>query len=87
MQPVALGQGLDLLPGLLLLQEAEFVRLHAHDDIVQYGEALHQLEVLMHHADAQGGGVVGVGDGDNLAILLDGALLRLVQAEQHAHQR
>ena len=61
--------------------------LHAHDDIVQHGEALHQLEVLVDHADAQRVGIVGVLDADLHAVLPDGALLRLIQAEQDAHQR
>ena len=42
---------------------------------------------MVHHADTQGVGVVGILDGHHLAVLLDDALLRLVQAEQHAHQR
>ena len=45
-----------------------------------------ELEVLVHHADAQTVGVVGVVDLDDLAVLLDDALLRLVKAEEHAHQ-
>ena len=61
--------------------------LHAQDDVVQHGEALHQLEVLVDHADAQCVGVVGVLDGNLHAVLFDDALLGLVQAEQHAHQR
>jgi hypothetical protein len=61
--------------------------LHAHDDVVQNAEALHQLEVLVHHANAQVVGVVGVLDGHLPAVLPDDALLGLVQAEEHAHQR
>ena len=43
--------------------------------------------MLMHHADAQGIGVVGVIDFHHLAILFDHAGFRLVQAEQDTHQR
>jgi len=43
--------------------------------------------VLVHHADAQCICIVGVADGDLLAVLADLTSLRLVQAEQHAHQR
>ena len=43
--------------------------------------------MLMHHADVQSRGVVGVVDLDLFAILFDDAGLRLIQAEQHAHQR
>ena len=85
-QAVALGQGHDLFPRLLLLQETVFGGLHAEDDVIQNGEAFHQLEVLVHHADAEVVGIVGVFDLDFLAILFDHALFRLIQAEQHAHQ-
>ena len=43
--------------------------------------------MLVHHADMQCGGVVGVIDFDGFSILADLALLRLIQAKQHAHQR
>ena len=85
LQAVFLAERDDLLPGVLLLQEAAFCGLHAHDDVVQHGEAFHQLEVLVHHA--QRVGVVGILDGYLHAVLLDDALLGLIQAEQHAHQR
>ena len=87
LQAVFLAERDDLLPSLLLLQEAAFCGLHAHDDVVQHGEAFHQLEVLVHHADAQGVGVVGILDGYLHAVLFDDALLGLIQTEQHAHQR
>ena len=86
-QAVALAQGVHLFAGLSLIEEAEFARLRAQDDIIQHRKALHQLEMLMHHADAQGVGVVGVADHHVLAIDADFALLRLIQAEKHAHQR
>ena len=87
MQPVLLAEGLHLFPGLLLLQQAVLRRLHAHDDIIQHRKALHQLEVLVHHADAEGVGVIGVLDGDLHTVLFDDALLGLIQSEQNAHQR
>ena len=87
MQSVLLTQGHDLFAGLPLLQKAVAAGLHAHDDIIQHREALHQLEVLMDHADAQGVGVVGIADLHFLPVLFDDALLRAVQSEQHAHQR
>ena len=43
--------------------------------------------MLVHHADAGGVGVVGVFDQEGLSVLPDLARVRLVQAEQHAHQR
>ena len=86
-QAVLLAQGHDLPAGLRLLQKAQLVGLHTQDDVVQNAEALHQLEVLVHHADAQCIGIVGVADGDLLAIFEDLTLFRLVQAKQNAHQR
>ena len=86
-QAVPLGQVLHLLPGCLLLQEAHFGVLRAQDDVVQDGEHIDELEVLVHHADAQCRCVVGVVDLHRLAVFPDLALLRLVQAEQDGHQR
>ena len=86
-QAVLLAQGHDLLAGLSLLQKAQLIGLHAQNDVIQHAEAFHQFEVLMHHADAQRICIVGVADGDLLAVLEDLTGLRLVQAEQHAHQR
>ena len=86
LQSVALGERQDLLPGLLLLQEAHLVGLHAQDDVVQHREALHQLEVLVDHADSQVVGIVGVFDVHLFAVLADLALLGLVEAEEHAHE-
>ena len=86
-EAVFFAQGLHLRPGFLFLQEAQPGGLSAQDDVVQHGEHVDQLEVLVHHADAQGRGVVGVVDLHHFAVLADLALFRLVQAEQHAHQR
>ena len=87
LQAVLFAEGQHLLPGLLLLQESVLCGLHAHDDVVQHGEAFHQLEVLVHHADAQRVCIVGILDGYLHAVLFDNALLGLIQTEQHAHQR
>ena len=87
MKAILFGQSHDLFSCFLLLQEAVLGGLNAQDDVVQDGEAFHQLEVLMHHADAKGIGVVGVFDLHFLAVLFDDALFRLIQTEQDAHQR
>ena len=87
MQAVLLAQGEDLFAGLGLLQKAVLRGLHAHDDVVEHGEAFHQLEVLVDHADAERVGIVRVLDGHDLSILFDDALLGLVQTEEHAHER
>ena len=42
--------------------------------------------MLMHHADAEGIGIIGVVDLDNFAVFLNGPLLSLIQAEQDTHQ-
>ena len=85
-QTVLFAQRHHLFACLGLLQKAHLVGLHAQNDVVQHAEAFHQLEVLVHHADAQCVGIVGVADGNLLAVFQDLALFRLIQAEQHAHQ-
>ena len=80
-QVIPLGQSQDLFPGLLFLQDAHVTVLLAQDDVVQDGETFHQLKVLVYHADVQGRGVVGVPDLNHLAIFLNDALLRLIEAE------
>ena len=88
LQAVFFAQLDHALAGLGLVKQSALAHgLHAQDDVVQHRKAFHQLKVLVHHADAQGVGVVGVADLDLLAVLLDDALLRLIQAEEHAHQR
>ena len=86
-QAVPLGELLDLPPRFLFLQEAALRRFGAQNDVVQHGEYLHQLEVLVDHADTQCRGIVGIVDLHRLAVLAYLARLGLVQAEQHAHQR
>ena len=77
-QAVPLGQGHDLFTGFLLLEHSQMGILHAQDDVVQHGEVFHQLEVLMDHANVQGGGVVGVADLNDLTVFLDDTFLRLI---------
>ena len=43
--------------------------------------------MLVHHADVEGRGVVGVVDLHDLAVFLDDACFRLIKSEQNAHQR
>ena len=78
LQAVFFGQLHHPLPGGLPVHHAAVHGLGTENDIVQHGEAFHQLEVLMDHADVQGRGVIGVADLDFLAVLFDDALLRLV---------
>ena len=84
-QAVALRDLLDLFARLFLLQKAALRRLRAEDDVVEHRKNVHQLEMLVHHADAERGGVVRVLDGHDLAVLFDDALLRLIKAEENRH--
>ena len=87
LQAVFFRELLDLFARFLALNEAELRRLRAEDDVVEHGEHVDELEVLVHHADAERGGIIGVVDLDGLAVFADLARLRLVQAEEHAHER
>ena len=86
-QAVFFRQRHDLFPGAGALKNAVLRILVTEDDVVQHGEALHQLEMLVNHADAQSIGIVGVVDFDLHAVLFDHALFGLIKAEQNAHQR
>ena len=87
LQAVFFRELLDLFARFLALDEAKLRRLRAEDDVVEHGEHVDELEVLVHHADAERGGIIGVVDLDGLAVFADLARLRLVQAEEHAHER
>ena len=87
LQAVFFRELLDLFARFLALDEAELRRLRAEDDVVEHGEHVDELEVLVHHADAERGGIIGVVDLDGLAVFADLARLRLIQAEEHAHER
>ena len=85
-QPILFRKGHDLFAGSLLLQEPQLCRLHAHDDIIQHGKALHQFEMLVDHADAKSVGIVWIFDGNGLPVLADAACLRLIQTEKNRHE-
>ena len=76
----------DLFAGDLFLQKSRFAGFHTQHDVIQHREALHQLKVLVDHADAKVVCIVGVIDLDFLAVFLDDALFWLVQAEQNTHE-
>ena len=88
LQPVTLAQLHDLLARLCFLQKAKrrHRRLNAENDVIQHRKDLDQLEVLMHHADAQRIGVVRVFNAYNLTIFANLALFRLIHAKEYAHQ-
>ena len=85
-QAVLFAQGHHLFACLGLLQKAHLVGFHPQNDVVQHAEAFHQLEVLVHHADAQCVCIIWVADDNLLAVFADLTSFRLVQAKQHAHQ-
>ena len=86
-KPVFFRELLHLLPGFFLLQKAQLGVLRPQDDVIQHGKNINELEVLVHHADAQCRGVIGVIDLYRHAVFADLSFFRLVQAKEHAHQR
>ena len=59
----------------------------AQHDVFEDGERLHQHEVLVHHADPGGDGVVGAADIAHLAIDADLAAIGLIEPVEDRHQR
>ena len=86
------GQFSNLFIGILNVygrqqaQEAA-LGLDAEDDVFGDGIVLDQLEMLVHHADVELGGMVRRRYPHLLATDPDLALVRLVHTEQHTHQR
>ena len=62
------------------------MRLCAQHHVFQGGEGIDQHEVLVHHANAQGDGVIGVANVDGLAEDLNLAGVGPVEAIKHRHQ-
>ena len=73
----------DLFSGLHQIQ----LSLQTQNDVLRGGEHIHQLEVLMDHADAQIERILGGGDGHRLAVDVDLALIGEIDAGKHIHQR
>ena len=61
--------------------------LGPQDHVFQYGEILHQLEMLEHHADPGANGALAVGDGGEFAIHKDLTGIGFVKAVEDRHQR
>ena len=55
--------------------------------VLKHRVARHELEMLMHHADAEIQRVGGVADRDGAALDLDRARVGGIGAEEHVHQR
>ena len=69
-------------------QEAQ-PALHGFDpehDILCYGVIVNQLEMLMDHTDAVCGSIIGRMEDNRLSVDQDRPVIRLIHAEQHAHQ-
>ena len=85
-QAVLAGDFEDARARGLAVEEGAAHALVAQHDVLGDCEHRHQLEVLVHHADAQRDGVVGVADADLAAVDEDFALVRAVEAVDDVHQ-
>ena len=63
------------------------MRFCPEHDVFKRSQGVYQHEVLVHHADTQANGIVGVANLDGLAIHFDRPAVGLVEAIQHGHQR
>ena len=82
-EAVFVADVLDLLTGVVQIQLA----LQAQDDVLRGGEEVHQLEVLVDHADTKVKGILGRGNGHRLVVDVDLPLVGEVDAGEHIHQR
>ena len=69
-----------------LFSESSLDRLSSENNVVQYGEAFHQLEMLMYHSDSQCIGIIRVFDFYFFPIFSDFTFFRLIKSEQNAHE-
>ena len=86
-QAVLPGKRQHLFARLVHFKHAAPGILHTQDHVFQHGKIVHELEMLVHHADSQSVRVVGIVDLHDLPIFADHAAIRRIQAEEHAHQR
>ena len=76
-----------ILPGGCLINDAaKPCFFHTEHDILCNCERFHQHEVLMHHADSQLDGCIGILDNRFLTVDPDLAFIRLIQSVQDIHQ-
>ena len=85
LEAVLVGQLVDLCDDLCNVQLCGAGQ--AQHDVLRRREHVHQLEVLMDHADAQRKRVLGRADRDLLAVDKDLPLVGVVDARNHVHQR
>ena len=62
------------------------VRLGSEHDVVQRAQGLDEHEVLMHHANAQGDGFIGIADARRFAKHFDLPAVGTVETVQDGHQ-
>ncbi len=86
-QPVLLRDFEDALARRAPVEQQAARHLVAQHDVLGHGQHRHQLKMLVHHADAEPDGVVGVVDLHGLSVDEDFALVRLVQAVDQVHER
>ena len=70
-----------------LIQEQALAGLPANEDVLCDGQVLHQVQLLVHDADAPVLGILGTVDFDLLTEILDDAIVLGVDAGQNFHQR
>ena len=73
-------------PAADLLQVVFFPGFHAQGNVFQRGEHIHQLEMLMDHADAQRQCVAGGADIHHLVPHIDFAFVGVIDTGDHVHQ-
>ena len=85
LKAVLFGQGADVALHLPHVQPQ--LSRKAQNDVFGRGQHVHQLKMLMNHADAQSEGVLGRADDHLAALHIDMARVRKINAGQHVHQR
>ena len=73
--------------GLRVVNEKTLARRHAEHHVFRHGQAWHEHEVLVHHADPVGDGDGRGGERQLFAVHPDLAARRLLQTKEHLHER
>ena len=85
-EPELGGERADATRRVRQIEGERRARLGAEHDVLRHRHRVHQHEVLMHHADAQRDGVVGVRDFPGLAVDQDLAAVGGVEAIRNPHR-
>ncbi|MPM80772.1 hypothetical protein SDC9_127822 [bioreactor metagenome] len=70
-----------------MVDEDTLVALIAEDDVLHHRHGFHEHEVLVYHADAEANRFGRRVDFNLFAAEVNGTLRRLIQADEHVHQR